>query len=84
MDKAEPNKKLTEDSTRESLIALSYKVPANEQPAATYPKDTRSENACESPHFDGKEKYRTELISISYLPTPDMEIRPLPPVELDG
>ncbi|KAG6437859.1 hypothetical protein SASPL_102789 [Salvia splendens] len=83
MDKAEPNKELTEDSTRESLIALSYKVPANEQPAATSPKDTSIENGCGSPHFDGKEKYRSELISISYSPSPDMEIRPLSPAELD-
>lgn len=80
MDKAEPNKELTEDSTRESLIALSYKVPANEQPA----KDTSIENGCGSPHFDGKDKYRSELISISYSPSPDMEIRPLSPAELDG
>ena len=83
MDKAEPNKELTVDSTRESLIALSY-LPANEQPAATSPKETSIQNGCGSPHFDGKEKYRSELISISYSPSPDMEIRPLSPTELDG
>ncbi|KAG6402760.1 hypothetical protein SASPL_134971 [Salvia splendens] len=84
MDKAEPKKELSEDSTRESLIALSYRVPENEQPAAASPKNTSGENGCGNPHFDGKEKLRTELISISYSSSPDMEVRPLSPVEFDG
>lgn len=84
MDKAEPNKELSEDSTRESLIALSYGVPDNARPAATSPKDTSGENACKTPSFDREEEYRSELISISYSSSPDMEVRPLSPVELQG
>ncbi|KAL1540047.1 hypothetical protein AAHA92_24460 [Salvia divinorum] len=84
MDKAEPQKELSEDSTRESLIALSYRIPDNEQPAAASPKNTGGENACGNPHFDGEEKFRTELISIAYSPSPDVEVRPLSPVEFEG
>lgn len=83
MDKADhPKKELSEDSTRESLIALSYGVPETEQPAAA----PRENTSGETPVCDGEEKYRSELISISYSPATDVKVQPSSPlpVELDG
>lgn len=83
MDKAEPNnKERAEDSTRESLIAISYKLPDNEEAGAASPKNTRAGG--ESSPRDGEDKYRSELISISYSPSPDMKAQPSLPVDLDA
>ncbi|KAH6813055.1 hypothetical protein C2S51_022073 [Perilla frutescens var. frutescens] len=86
MDMADTNREPTEDSTRESLIALSYGVPETEQPAAMSPKNTSDEKTVETlpGNGDGEEKYRSKLISISSSPSPDMKVQPMLPVELDG
>lgn len=86
MDMADTNKEPTEDSTRESLIAISYGVPKAEQPAAMSPKTTSNEKSGDTPvsNGDGDEKYRSKLISISCSPSPDMKAQPLLPVEHDA
>ncbi|KAL8028418.1 hypothetical protein ABFS82_14G155500 [Erythranthe guttata] len=85
MDKTEASKKLTEDMTRESLIAISYDtddVAANEMSPEN---NKNSDEFVESPNRDRDEKYRSKLISISYSPSPDAKELPLlPPGEVHG
>lgn len=83
MDKAEPRKDLTEEMTRESLIAISYGVPDDDLPADS-PKNIDNNKVVEPLTHDGDEKYRSKLISISYSPSPDMEVLPQLPGGLDG
>lgn len=83
MDKAEPNKELSEDSTRESLIAISYKLPENGEADATSPKNTRADGET-SPRDGEDNKFRSELISISYSQSPDMKVQPSLPMNFDG
>ncbi|PIN01844.1 hypothetical protein CDL12_25644 [Handroanthus impetiginosus] len=87
MDKIEPSKELIEDLTREQLIAISYRVPdANQNTDQTpeiSPKYINGE-VVEPLISDGKEKYRSELISISYLPSPDAVVLPPSPGQLNG
>lgn len=83
MDKAEANnKERADDSTRESLIAISYRLPENEEASAASPKNTRPNG--ESSPRDGEDKYRSELISISYSPSPDMKAQPSLPADCDA
>lgn len=84
MDKKEPVKDIAEDMTRESLIAISYRVPGTDQDAEKSPKDVEDEKVTEPTVRDGDEKYRSKLISISYSPSPDVKVLPLLPGQVDG
>ncbi|KAL3815207.1 hypothetical protein ACJIZ3_016475 [Penstemon smallii] len=83
MDRKETAKMSLEDVTRESLIAISSRVPDNDLTAESSPKNIDGEKAAEPLILDGDEKYRSELISISNLPSPDVKVQPLLPGELD-
>ncbi|KZV31595.1 hypothetical protein F511_13535, partial [Dorcoceras hygrometricum] len=87
MDKTEPDKDTAEDVTRESLIAISYRVPETVPEAEKSPKDVEHEKVIESVDRDGDEKYRSKLISISYPQSPDGKVLALPlplPGQVDG
>ncbi|KAK6143056.1 hypothetical protein DH2020_023404 [Rehmannia glutinosa] len=84
MDKTEPGKEITEDMTRESLIAISYGLPEHDQTAEMSPKNIDGEKVVEPQNCDGEEKYRSKLISISYSPSPDAKAVELLPEELNG
>lgn len=75
MDKTDRNKDLIEDIARESLIAISYGVPDTDKTAESSPKYI---NGGKAEVRDNKENYRSELISISYSPSSDVEkVQPL-------
>lgn len=67
----------TQEAARQSLIAISQSVP--ETPSPPNPKvKSPSTPAVNENHDDGAEKYRSKLISISYL-SPDVQPTPCPP-----
>ncbi|KAK4397120.1 hypothetical protein Sango_1548600 [Sesamum angolense] len=79
MDKLEPRQELMDDLTRESLIAISYGVPDTDHTTEISPKSMDGARVVEPLSCDGEEKYRSKLISLSYSPSPDMEVpQPLP------
>ncbi|CAI9770397.1 unnamed protein product [Fraxinus pennsylvanica] len=84
MDNKEPGKEISEDMTRESLIALSYWVPETGLNAEDSPKNLDSEEAVQPLDCDVDDKYRSKLISISYSQSPDGKVRPALPVQLAG
>lgn len=80
MDKKEPCKEFSEDVTRESLIAISYRLPETERISEQSPKKLDNEKVAQPLKHDGDEKYRSKLMSISSSQSPDMKILPV----LDG
>lgn len=96
MDKVEQTQKETsEDATRESLIAISYRLPEKKDPRLPEKKDLDPEFAPENLNKsenlvkgitggDGEEKYRSKLISISYSESPDTKSVPVGPGDIKG
>ncbi|XAR63320.1 hypothetical protein NMG60_11023217 [Bertholletia excelsa] len=84
MDKKEPGKDASEDVTRESLIAISYRLPEKDLAPGISPGNFNTESLVEGKDGDGAEKYRSKLISISYLESPDAKTLPVSPGELKG
>lgn len=75
MDKNAHGKPTSEDVTRESLIAISYSVPDHALPSE--PKTLNTENLVKGANCDdGSEKYRSQLISISNVQSPETKILP--------
>ncbi|PIN12600.1 hypothetical protein CDL12_14801 [Handroanthus impetiginosus] len=84
MDKKETGKEFPEDVTRESLIAISYRLPEKNLSAEKSPRCRNGEKVVGPPVLDGDEKYRSKLISLSYSPPPDAEVLPALPGQADG
>ncbi|KZV43524.1 hypothetical protein F511_19068, partial [Dorcoceras hygrometricum] len=84
MDNTEPGNFVAEDMTRESLIAISYRVPDKDPTAEELPKRVKGENVDETPCPDIDEKYRSKLISISYSPPTNVKVLPILPGKLEG
>lgn len=81
MDKTDAgNKEIPEDVTRESLIALSYTEPPEDLAIGNSP----AKKPAEAMISDGNEKYRSELISISYSLSPETPTPGVHPGELKG
>ncbi|PSS11954.1 Sperm acrosome-associated protein [Actinidia chinensis var. chinensis] len=78
MDKEETRKEASDEVTRESLIAISYRLPEKDQSPGDSTNKPSGENLVEGINSDGSEKYRSELISISYSPSPDTKSVPVP------
>lgn len=75
MDKNAHGKPTSEDVTRESLIAISYSVPDHALPSE--PKTLNTENLVKGANCDdGSEKYRSQLISISNVQSPETKTLP--------
>ncbi|CAA0820690.1 Unknown protein [Striga hermonthica] len=85
MDKAGSRKELSEDMTRESLIAISYVSPDNDPTdVMILPGKINGENDDQPLDNDGEDKLRSELISISDLPPPEENVLPpLPPLKFN-
>ncbi|KAI3731965.1 hypothetical protein L1987_63159 [Smallanthus sonchifolius] len=74
MAKREVESDVSVDLTRESLIALSYSLPDTDFSSPELPKSVK--NVTEAVNNDGKDKFRSELISISYAESPDTKDSP--------
>ncbi|KAM1140167.1 hypothetical protein ACFX19_040965 [Malus domestica] len=80
MDKAGLGKEAPEEVTRESLIAISYSLPEKNLTS----KLSSGELNGEAIDTDGEEKFRSELISISYTQSPEVGGLPVTMGELNG
>ncbi|KAK4738442.1 hypothetical protein R3W88_002139 [Solanum pinnatisectum] len=76
MDKKESGKEISEEVTRESLIAISYSEPEIDPSIESVPENSNYENVVKSLNDIKDDKYRSELISISYAESPDTEVQP--------
>lgn len=77
MDIESPNKEVSKDLARESLIAISNLLPDNSgENDVKLPQTLSNGNGVAVTNSDITEKYRSELISISYAQPPDA--KPLP------
>ncbi|KAL3833004.1 hypothetical protein ACJIZ3_007740 [Penstemon smallii] len=83
MDKKEIAKEFAENAARESLIEISYRLPETGLTAENSPKYINGQEFVEPLTRDGDEKYRSELISISYSLSPDVKVLPLLPQQND-
>lgn len=81
MDKKESGKEISEEVTRESLIAISYCQPEKDLSIESAPENSNDENVVKSVNSDTRDKYRSELISLSYAESPDTEVQPVSPGE---
>ncbi|KAI8572541.1 hypothetical protein RHMOL_Rhmol01G0207500 [Rhododendron molle] len=88
MDKVEQTRKeASEDATRESLIAISYRLPEKKDLGPEFAPENliKSENLVKGiTGGDGEEKYRSKLISISYSESPDTKSVPVGPGDIKG
>ncbi|KAK4372304.1 hypothetical protein RND71_007688 [Anisodus tanguticus] len=76
MDTKESGKQISEEVTRESLIAISYCEPEKDPSVESPPEHSNSENVVKSANDVRDDKCRSELISISYAESPDTEVSP--------
>lgn len=93
MDITVPGRNAAEEVTRESLIAISYEEPETALSSKRSSGKLNSENhnlvngidhnLVVGKEYDGEEKYRSELIAISFLESPP-EIGSVPVAELKG
>lgn len=74
MDSKVSSDKVSQELARELLIAISYSVPDTVDHAS---KNIDSANGVAVANADGAEKYRSELISISYAQSPDAQVPPV-------
>lgn len=86
MAKREFGSDVSEELTRESLIALSYTLPDTKNLSSTeVPKSSNTvKNVAESVNTDEKEEFRAGLISISYAESPDTKDSPVSPEKHKG
>lgn len=84
MDKKEPSEEVSEDLTRESLIAISYLAPEKEPASGCKPEDLITDTTAKTKNADGDDIYRSKLISISYQQSPDPKDKPVSPWEIKG
>lgn len=77
MDKKESGKQVSEDATRESLIAISYGAP--DLTAKMSPKSKAEENVGKPLNHDEDEIYRSKLMSISSSTSSNMKAQPFLP-----
>lgn len=83
MAKREVGSDVSEELTRESLIALSYSLPDTELSSTDLPK-IAVENVTEAVNTDGNDKVRSDLISIAYAESPDIKGSPVSPKKTKG
>ncbi|GMY29800.1 hypothetical protein FCV25MIE_25042 [Fagus crenata] len=65
-------KEVSEELARELLIAISYSLPDQVLELNSVPENFNSVDNVVVSNNDGAEKYRSELISISYVQSPDI------------
>ncbi|KAF8412526.1 hypothetical protein HHK36_000515 [Tetracentron sinense] len=77
MDIKAPGEEVSQQLTRESLIAISQFVPDKILDLELLTENLSSTDVVQVIDSDGDKKYRSKLISISYMQSPD--IKTLPP-----
>ena len=82
MDKTAPGKEVPEEVTRESLISISYSLPEKVLTSKPSIDKANGETLLGRVDSDGEDKFRSELISISYTQSPD--VGGLPATVLEG
>ncbi|KAL9665483.1 hypothetical protein QQ045_020903 [Rhodiola kirilowii] len=67
------------DLVRELLIAISDSLPDNITAVGSLPEELNQPGSVilANGHMDGADKYRSQLISISYAQSPDVEALPV-------
>ncbi|TKY55552.1 hypothetical protein E2542_SST19970 [Spatholobus suberectus] len=73
MDNKSPSKKESKEVARESLIAISSSLPDKIQDSKSVSEGQKSDGVA-MPNCDQDDKFRSELISISYAESPDVKI----------
>ncbi|OIW21577.1 hypothetical protein TanjilG_06354 [Lupinus angustifolius] len=73
MDNKSPSKQESKDVARESLIAISNSSPEKVLDSNSALESKKSDGVAVT-NSDGDEKFRSELISISYEESPDVKI----------
>lgn len=81
MDKKQSGKEAAEELTRESLIAISYSVPDKDNSQDLPFPNKGSDNEVADINNEKAEKIRSELISISYAESPNINTPPVCPGE---
>ncbi|KAF3447583.1 hypothetical protein FNV43_RR12770 [Rhamnella rubrinervis] len=77
MDKEALGKEVAEEVTRESLIAISYCEPDNFYASKSSSEKVNGESLIRGIDGDAEDKFRSELISISYTQSPDIKVLPV-------
>lgn len=77
MDKEALGKEVAEEVTRESLIAISYSEPDKVFASKSCPEKVNGESLIGRIDGDAEDKFRSELISISYTQSPDIGVLPV-------
>ncbi|PON56719.1 hypothetical protein PanWU01x14_179370 [Parasponia andersonii] len=72
MDKTAPRKEVPEEVTRESLISISYSLPEKVVTSKPSTDKVNGGSLIGGVDSDGEDKFRSELISISYTQSPDV------------
>ncbi|TKY70725.1 hypothetical protein E2542_SST07017 [Spatholobus suberectus] len=73
MDSKSPSKKASEELARELLIAISDSLPDKILDSDFVP-ESKDADGFARPNGDWDDKFRSELISISYVESPDVKI----------
>lgn len=73
MDNKSPSKKATKEIARELLIAISNSLP-DKIVESTCGSEIKKADGVAVANGDGDDKFRSELISISYAESPDVKI----------
>lgn len=71
MDTVSPTSVVSHELARELLIAISEAIPDNVLASKLLPENSDTVNVIELKEREAAEKYRSELISISYIESPD-------------
>ncbi|KOM44894.1 hypothetical protein LR48_Vigan06g020000, partial [Vigna angularis] len=74
MDSKSPSKKASEELSRELLIAISDALPDKFLDSDIVPESGEDADGFARPNVDWDDKFRSELISISYVESPDVKI----------
>jgi hypothetical protein len=77
MDNKAACEEISQELARESLICISYCLPDKVQNSEGVPQSVNDEEKLPVINGDGAEKYRSELISISDIQSPDTATSPV-------
>lgn len=73
MDTISPTSVVSQELARELLMAISEAIPDNVLASKLLPENSDNVNVIELKEREAAEKYRSELISISYIESPDCQ-----------
>ncbi|KAJ8556342.1 hypothetical protein K7X08_023100 [Anisodus acutangulus] len=77
MDKKGSGKEISEEVTRESLIAISYSDPEKDLSVRSRSENSKAENVGKAVNVEGDDNCRSKLISMSYPESSDTNFEPV-------